>query len=291
VYAWIKNNENIELYNEAEAIFETLPELNYFENLPLSCSDEFFFEGLVATVRTALMTAQADIHRERNILTKNMIAELSNLKQNYNTNLLRITDIERALAEQNETKLRDELENYKIFDRLNSEKLTPYFMKLARSQNKAECLSKVRGDRGEVLDEEGLEKHVTGFYADLYTKPRDQAQVNQNDLLNFLGPVQHEENVTRAKLNEGERQDLDRPLQINEFDRAIKQCNKKSAPGSDGISNRFIEHFWPYFRVPLFKYANCCFDRGELTPLFKTAKIRLIPKKGELKKISQLEAY
>jgi hypothetical protein len=44
-------------------------------------------------------------------------------------------------------------------------------------------------------------------------------------------------------------------------------------------------YFWQFFRTPLLNYANCCFDKGELTPLFRTAKIRLIPKKGDLKKI------
>jgi hypothetical protein len=93
------------------------------------------------------------------------------------------------------------------------------------------------------------------------------------------------EPVLASKLNDAEKSELDRPLNITEFDRAIKQCNKKSAPGTDGINNKFIAHFWTYLRTLLLNYANCCYSTGNLTTLFETAKIRLIPKKGNLKKL------
>jgi hypothetical protein len=70
-------------------------------------------------------------------------------------------------------------------------------------------------------------------------------------------------------------------LRIEELDNAIRQANKKSAPGTDGISNQFIERYWHLFRILLFKYANACHERGRLTVNFRTAKIRLIPKKGD----------
>jgi hypothetical protein len=50
----------------------------------------------------------------------------------------------------------------------------------------------------------------------------------------------------------------------------------------DSISNRFIKHFWQFFRVPLFRYSLECYRVGRLTDSFRTAKIRLIPKKGNL---------
>jgi hypothetical protein len=91
--------------------------------------------------------------------------------------------------------------------------------------------------------------------------------------------------VKAVKLSNAEKLDLDSPLNLIEFDKAIKQCNKKSAPGTDGINNKFISHFWQFFRTPLLRYANCCYEKGTLTSLFKTAKIRLIPKKGNLKRL------
>jgi hypothetical protein len=85
--------------------------------------------------------------------------------------------------------------------------------------------------------------------------------------------------VVGRKLSEAERQELDCNLTVAELDEAINQCNMKSAPGADGFSNKFIKHFWEYFRVPLHKFAIACFDRGGLTDNFRSANIKLIPKK------------
>jgi hypothetical protein len=158
-------------------------------------------------------------------------------------------------------------------------------MKLARVHNSVPDVGVIREDDGTILTEPELEKKITKFYRNLYDAPNTQAVIDQDSLNNFLGPVQFQEPVLNSKLNPAEKQDLERPLTINEFDKALRQCNKKSAPGTDGLSNKFISHFWKYFRVPLLKYANCCYNKGELTSLFKTAKIRLIPKKGDCKKI------
>jgi hypothetical protein len=151
----------------AEEIFDTLPDLAFFESLPRSGTDDFFFEGLISMVRTAVLSLQSGIHLEKNKRVKNLSVELINLKKDYAANFFRIQEIERTLSELSEQKLRSELENYKIFDRLNSEKITPYFMKLARVQNKTPDISKIRGDRNETLSEKALGDHVTGTYHDL----------------------------------------------------------------------------------------------------------------------------
>jgi hypothetical protein len=81
-------------------------------------------------------------------------------------------------------------------------------------------------------------------------------------------------------LSHGERLDLDAPLTIEELDKSVDKCNLKSAPGADGLSNTFIKKYWHLLRVPLFRYANRCYDSGELTVNFRSAIIKLIPKKG-----------
>jgi hypothetical protein len=56
----------------------------------------------------------------------------------------------------------------------------------------------------------------------------------------------------------------------------------RSAPGIDGMSNVFIKKYWQYFRTPLFNYANSCLAKKRLTANFRSASIKLIPKKGDL---------
>ncbi len=86
--------------------------------------------------------------------------------------------------------------------------------------------------------------------------------------------------VMSAKLNNDERNDLDLPLTIEELTQSINESNLKSAPGSNGISNKFIKTYWEFFKRPLLNYANYAFETGRLTNSFRTADIKLIPKKG-----------
>ena len=74
-------------------------------------------------------------------------------------------------------------------------------------------------------------------------------------------------------------------MTLQELEKSVSDSNLSSAPGTDGISNKLIKHFWGIFQKPLLEYANHCFLTGELTASFKGAKIRLIPKKGDCSKI------
>jgi hypothetical protein len=236
----------------AAEIFETLPDLEFFENLPQSCSDDFLFESLVSAVRLVTLSAQHSYHLQQNKIIKEMTARLNGLKENYTRNAAEIFRIESQLSEINETNLREELKNYKVFDRLNNEKITLIFMKMAKSQTKSPEIDRIKNDTGTLLTEPvEIENYVSGFYERLYSKPENEAPVTADRIINFLGNISNSDQILNSKLNEEERLDLDRPLNITEFDKAIASCKKKSAPGTDGISNNFIKTFWPYFRTPL----------------------------------------
>jgi len=102
---------------------------------------------------------------------------------------------------------------------------------------------------------------------------------------NFLGECADNPEVVNSKISDVEKHILDRPLEIEELDRSVKNAKLNSAPGSDGISNRFIAHNWELLRTPLFKYAKQSFESGHLSDNFRSAKVRLIPKKGDCSKI------
>jgi Reverse transcriptase (RNA-dependent DNA polymerase) len=94
------------------------------------------------------------------------------------------------------------------------------------------------------------------------------------------------EECTNTKLTEAERIELDQPLNVTELDKALKESNFKSAPGQDGINNKFIKSFWEVLRIPLFNCSVNCLENGKLTDAFRTANIKLIPKKGDLSKLT-----
>jgi hypothetical protein len=147
-------------------------------------------------------------------------------------------------------------------------------------------LSVVKDKHGNDYESESArEKSITKFYERLYADPDPNKDVNVEDIENFLGETTGTDDVRKAKLTDLEKSRLDREVHITELDLAIKQANKKSAPGLDGFNNTFINAYWNLFRKPLLGYLKCCLDKGQLTENFKTAKIRLIPKKGDLTKI------
>ena len=86
--------------------------------------------------------------------------------------------------------------------------------------------------------------------------------------------------VRGSILTQNEREKLDR-----ELDKSLEQANTKSAPGVDGFSYIFIKKFWNIYRTPLYNCAKNSLENQTLPESFLTAKIKLIPKKGDQSKI------
>jgi hypothetical protein len=84
-----------------------------------------------------------------------------------------------------------------------------------------------------------------------------------------------------------EKNILEEELSIEELDSSLDGANLQSAAGIDGISTKFIKRFWFIFRYPLYRYARVAFRKGALTQSFKSAIIKLIPKKGSAKDIKK----
>jgi hypothetical protein len=110
--------------------------------------------------------------------------------------------------------------------------------------------------------------------------------LDPNCIQDFLGEeICNNPIVKGSKLSADERNNYDSTLTVQELDAAALNMNVNSAGGLDGIGGKFIRQFWLYLRVPLLKYANFCIEDGRLTQSFKSAGIRLIPKKGDTSQI------
>ncbi len=163
--------------------------------------------------------------------------------------------------------------------------MTPVFLKLAKIGPSENTID-------EICDENGLQfpnstaryRHIHKFYKNLYKKTdnNNHAQTIED----FLGPdILAKDHVRNAKIPENKRLSFETDLTLQELDKAIATCKPNTAPGIDGISYAFLKKFWPYFRVPLMKCASYSFENGTLTHSFKTAAIKLIPKKGDVSNI------
>jgi exonuclease III len=283
----VTKNEIEELIKNAIDISETIPDLSYFENLPLGVPPDIFFEGLILSVKNEILSKQSTIYKIKNFRKKILRDRIWQLKQNYNQNFAEISRQENILNSLVEEELREKLSKYKVFERINQEKITPYFMNLVKNDSKSDCkINTIRDDTGTPFEtDNSREEFITNFYRNLYTDPKTE-QITGNSIGEFLGDVAAHPEVNNSKLNDDEKASLDTDILIDEFDKAVTQIKLNSSPGIDGLSNKFIKKYWNYFRVPLHNYTIHCLTEGRLTENFRVAKIRLIPKKTDPKKIS-----
>ena len=123
---------------------------------------------------------------------------------------------------------------------------------------------------------------IVKYYEDLYSPPDNQRNDLTGCIEEFLGQdILSSPLVSSMKITREMSASLDREISIFELDSAVNETKTRTAAGPDGISNNFIKKFWPLLRVPLSKYANYCFETGNLSQSFLTASIKLIPKKGD----------
>ena len=290
----IEANDNNNLLDmEIEAVrseireeFDLMPVLQFFEQLELDCNRSTFFETLVSYVKNITLGHQSWVFKMKNKTKTTLARQIKILKKDFRNNTHNILALERRLSSLIESELRAELVKIKNFERLNNEKITPHFLKTARSSRPDISLDDLKDDNGNFfISQETKNEHITNYYQNIYKKPLADISVNVGDIENFLGATSEVETVADAKLTIDEREELESPITLQELEKSLSEANMASAPGTDGISNKFIKHFWHLFQKPLLDYSNHCFETGTLTDSFRGAKIRLIPKKGDCSKL------
>ena len=182
----------------------------------------------------------------------------------------------------NEQLLKIEVLERKKFEMLHNKKITLYFLTLVKGSKKEDTLENITKDDGTEFESSDERKHfIKNSFESLYKIPDDETVLDNNSLNSFLGQVSQNPMVAGGKLTREEKNSLERELSIEELDNSFDKAKSKSAPGADGISNEFIKEYWRFFRQPLFKLAQHCYTNNTLTEPFRSAEIKLIPKKGD----------
>ena len=280
--------------NRANTINEILLLLDNFdlsllESSDLNIDNDVFLEYYVNCIRNDVASFQIFCSKTTSEAKNKLILELSKLKNvdDLNIDHTVIAEKEQKLNAILDRELKNEFEKFRHYDLLNSEKITPSFLRILRGSGAGAKLSDILDDEGKSFSTEiDREKYIVEFFKKIYKKPITEKQSLSGCIEQFLGPYILDHPVVKDSiLTAGEKTKLEEEFSISELDCAIKDANMNSAAGIDGLSTKFIAKFWNIFRVPLFKYANCCFRKGILTNTFKSATIRLIPKKGNVTQI------
>ena len=268
-------------------LLSTLPTADELALYELSCNDDVFLEVLMGNIKNSLVSFQSFLRKIKRLKTNNLCKKINNLRRDgFLINNAEIAALERELDALVEIELKEKVCRLKTFECLNSERATPLFLSLTKARNR-DSLSSIQKNKTTKFESKNeREEFIVNYFRNIYKKP-DCPKIDADCIEEFLGTdILNSDIVKDSRLTENERNLLDLPLTIDELDKSIKGANMKSAPGTDGFSNQLIKRCWNFLRRPTLKYVNCCMAKGLLTDNFRTAAIRLIPKKGDVSDIS-----
>jgi exonuclease III len=250
---------------------------------PVNIDHDVFFEMILNHVKNDLITYQIFLNRFIRKEKTELATLILNLSKNYDANFQDISVAERRLCKISEQEIEAALIQHPVFEFINGEKMSPHFLKLAKGCKSTGSLLQVVDDAGQRhANGTDCKNYITNYFEDIYKAPAWMPNDFTGIIEDFLGPdICNSTLVQDCMLANREAEFLDRELTLFELDAAAKECKTRSASGIDGFSNFFIKKYWSHFRIPLHNYANCCFRKGYLTDSFKTATMRLIPKKGD----------
>jgi len=257
------------------------------QNADIECDQKTFIDVLVNNIVNEVSSYQSFIGKKKKEFKQSVQDRLIAALNSRNIDMDVIRDIEQQLVRLKEQEINFELEKYAIFDILTSEKITPSFLKLAKTGRSEASLSEVKNNNGEEFaTESDRNKFISNYYRSVYSIPEERRGAQTISIEEFLGPeVLNNRLVREKKVPAHLANEFEQPLTLAELDKSVHQAKINSAGGLDGLNNKTIKKFWPLLRTPMKRLADESFGTGTLPESFKTAVIKLIPKKGDLSNI------
>jgi hypothetical protein len=112
-----------------------------------------------------------------------------------------LTDLESFLNKAVDRELRHELEKLSGFEAVNSEKITPYFLGLAKSSKSEAKMEDIRNNDGNPFpNPDNMKEFVRDYYSNLYKKDDNEPADFTNCIENFLGPAICTDPITLTRI-------------------------------------------------------------------------------------------
>ena len=211
------------------------------------------------------------INRERNLLTRHLIAAKNAFHAGDESVIPEIKNLESALS----SLILREAEGAKIRSRAKwieeGEKPTRYFFRLEQKRaekNSFDCLLDENGS--ERTSQSELENILVTFYKDLYAKDSLDMQI-QTELIDDL----------EFSLTDLEREKCEGLFTKDELFSALKSLQTGKSPGSDGLPTEFYLAFWDELGDFLVLVLNERYRLGVLTDSQREGLLRLLYKKDD----------
>jgi exonuclease III len=250
---------------------------------PTNIDKDVFFEMILNNLRNDLLSYQSFIFRYCKAGKASLCQELDQLRLDPVLNFHSIQEKELLLRRISEREISAALQNHPVFEFVNAEKMSPLFLKLAKGKNASDSLSVItNNDLSPFQDKREREEFIVKSFEEIYKVPENAFSDFEGCIDAFLGPeICAHPIVINSKLTPHEAAALNNPLSLQELDDSVLKGKIRTAGGPDGFNNFFIKKYWTFFRKELLEYAECCFRKKSLTYSFRSANVKLIPKKGD----------
>jgi hypothetical protein len=179
----------------------------------LTIDNDEFLKVLINNLRNDVISYQSFIANPIKANKKQITKRLETLKGNGFNDFDEISKLERELTNINESELSFICEKNMIFENINCERITPYFLKLIKGNKTLSSLTSIRDERGNnFTNEKDQKEYIVQHYKKNYKKDPDEPESLEGYIKNILGPeILQNPVVQDSKLSVEEKGSLHSP--------------------------------------------------------------------------------
>ncbi len=269
-------NDNSDIINEFWGNNIPFPDADFFHSL--ECDNyEYVFEAVLSNIKNNLYNLQLFQERRHGFIERHLRQKLDEALLNRNETLA--DEIIAKAESYNRKILEKRIEHLSVYENLHNERVTPLFLRIQKGKTKDKKLETLCNDNGETFaSKTDRYKFILDKFSKKYQKRKNISSVPA--IMKYLSEI--DKRVVKSRmLTKEEMESIEQELSITEMDNAVKQLNKNSAGGVDGFTQRFVNKFWNWLRLPLHRYFSICIEKGNLGPTLGVARCKLLEKKGD----------
>ncbi len=140
--------------------------------IELECPNSLFMETLLNNIRNEVTSYQAFFYKTKNAWKKDAIEKLEFEKNKVDIDWSVVSNLEMNLNTIVDTELNAELQNHNTYDILHHEKITPTFLKIAKTGKTDSTLDDITHDNGVPFDSaQDRYDYIISYYENLYKAP------------------------------------------------------------------------------------------------------------------------
>ena len=136
-----------------------------FQGLDLTIDNDTFLDVLLNSICNDVIGYQTFIDNSIKANRVSQLKKLEELKVNYQENIGRITELENKITLDMSQELKQIISNHPAFDILNSEKITPLFVKLLKVNLEQYNLTDIKDDNNvDFISKSERQDYIVNFY-------------------------------------------------------------------------------------------------------------------------------